>query len=126
MTKKPRKATAKRAPAAKKARTAAVDENISALARHSKELNRHSAALTMHAAVVTSVSAKQLVYSVLGEPLTLPDTTTLSKLLFDFEALAGLAEAIQARGVKVDTGLVQACKTVGDLVKVVAAAMSKG
>jgi hypothetical protein len=41
----------------------------------------------------------------------------------DFLALAGTAARIRARGVKVDTGLVQACTTVGDLVKVVAAAM---
>jgi hypothetical protein len=42
----------------------------------------------------------------------------------DFEALAGTAAAIKARGVNVDTGLVQRCKTIADLVKVVAAAMS--
>jgi hypothetical protein len=125
MSKKPREAKAKRAPTAKKARATAANENISALTRHTKELNRHSVALATHAAVMTGVSAKQLVYSVLGEPPTLPDTTPLSKLGFDFEALAGLAAAIRARGVNVDTGLVQACKTVADLVKVVSAVMSK-
>jgi hypothetical protein len=72
---------------------------------------------------VTGVSAKQLVYSVLGEPTTLPDTTKLSALNYNFEALAGLAAAIRARGVNVDTGAIQACTTVADVVKVVSAAM---
>jgi hypothetical protein len=106
------------------ARAKALDENISALARHTKALNRNTAALAAHTAIMAGVSAKQLVYSVLGEPPTLPDTTPLSKLGLDPEALAGTAAAIKAHGVNVDTGLVQACKTVADLVKVVAAAMS--
>jgi hypothetical protein len=105
-------------------RAKALDENISALARHTKALNRSSDALAAHTVIMSGVSAKQLVYSVLGEPLTLPDTTPLSKLLLDFGALAGTAAAIRARGVNVDTGLVQACKTIADLVKVVVAALS--
>lgn len=108
----------------KSAQSTALQENTSALARHTKELNRNSAALATHTAVLSDVSARRLVYSVLNEPLTLPDTTPLSKLGLDFEALAGTAAAIKARGVNVDTGLVQACKTIADLVKVVAAAMS--
>jgi hypothetical protein len=108
------------------ARAKALDANITALARHTKALNRNTAALATHTAMLSSVGPKQLVYSVLGEPLTLPDTTPLSKLDLDFGALAGTAVAIRARGVKVDTGLVQACTTIADLVKVVAAAMAKG
>ncbi len=107
----------------KSANANALEENTSALVRHTKELTRNSAALAAHTAIVTGVSAKQLVYSVLQEPLTVPDTTPLSKLLLDGPALAGTAEIIKARGVNVDTGLVQACKTIADLVKVVAAAM---
>jgi hypothetical protein len=101
----------KRSSTANRARAKALDENISALARHTKALNRNSAALAAHTAVLGGVSAKQLVYSVLGEPLTLPDTTPLSKLGLEFDALAGTAAAIKARGVNVDTGLVQACMT---------------
>jgi putative chitinase len=68
--------------------------------------------------------ATLLVYSVLQEPLTLPDTTPLSTLLLDGEALIGTANRIKARGVNVDTGLVQRCTTIADLVHVVAATMS--
>lgn len=120
MSKKLRKTATTR----KNARTTALQENISALARHTKELNRNSAALAAHSTILNDVSARRLVYSVLNEPLTLPDTTPLSKLGLDFEALAGTAAAIRARGVNVDTGLVQACKTIADIVKVVAAAMT--
>jgi hypothetical protein len=120
MGKKPKKGSS----TANRSRAKALDENISALARHTKALNRNSAALAAHTAILSGVSAKQLVYSVLGEPLTLPDTTPLSKLGLDFDALAGTAAAIKARGVNVDSGLVQACKTIADLVKVVAAAVS--
>jgi hypothetical protein len=127
MGKKPRKGLS----TAKSARATALQENHSAVLRHTKavvrhtrEVERNSAALAAHTAVLTDVSARQLVYSVLNEPLTLPDTTPLSKLLLDGEALAGTAAAIRARGVKVDTGAVQACKTIADLVKVVKAAMS--
>ncbi len=121
-----KKAKAKKAPAAKNAHAAAVNENIAAIKRHTKQLNVSSAALATHAAVMTGVSAKQLVYSVLDEPQTLPDTTKLSDLDYDFGALAGLASAIQARGIDVDTGLIQACKTIADVVRVVSATMSKG
>jgi hypothetical protein len=119
-----RSVKAKRSPTPDSARAKALDENIAALARHTKALNRNSAALAAHTAVMAGLSARQIVYSVLDEPPTLPDTTPLSKLGLEFEALAGTAAAIKARGVNVDTGLVQACKTVADLVKVVAAAMS--
>ena len=105
------------------ARAKALDENTAALARHTKELDRNSAVLAAHTVVVARISAKQLVYDVLEEPLTLPDTTPLSKLGLDFKALAGTAALIRARGVNVDTGLVQACKKIADLVKVVSAAM---
>jgi hypothetical protein len=105
------------------ARVKVLEENTAALARHTKELHRNSSALAAHTVVMARVSAKQLVYSVLEEPLTLPDTTPLSKLLLDSEALAGTASAIRELGVNVDTGLVQACKTIADLVRVVAAAM---
>jgi hypothetical protein len=126
MSKQPTKGsgTSKGPSTPNSARANALSENITALARHTKALNRNAAALDTHTAVMSSSSAKQLVYSVLGEPLTLPDTTPLSKLALDFGALAGTAAAIRARGVKVDTGLVQACKTIADLVKVVAAALS--
>jgi aryl carrier-like protein len=116
------KKSRKRSTTGKKAPTV-LKENLSAVARHTKELNRNSAALAAHTAILSHVSAKQLVYSVLQEPLTLPEKTKLSALGLDFLALAGTAARIRARGVKVDTGLVQACTTVGDLVKVVAAAM---
>lgn len=69
--------------------------------------------------------ATQLVYSVLQEPLTLSDQTSLGDLGLNYEALAGTAAAIKARGVNVDTGLVQACTTIAQLVEVVAAAMKK-
>jgi hypothetical protein len=69
--------------------------------------------------------AKQLVYRILQQKLTVPDTTPLSKLLLNRIALAGTAELIQEQGVKVDTGLVQDCTTIADLVEVVAAAMKK-
>lgn len=130
MTKKAKKTKAKKAKANKLSRgpkatlDAAIKKNVSALVEHTEVLNQHSAALATHAHVMLGVSAKQLVYSVLGEPESLPDTTPLSKLGFDTEALAGLAEAIQERGVNVDTGLVQSCKKVFDLVRVVSAAMS--
>jgi hypothetical protein len=119
------KKTSKSSSTAKKARANALNENIAALSRHTKALNRSSAALVAHTAVMSGVSAKQLVYSVLGEPLSLSDTTPLSKLGLDFEALSGTAAAIKARGVNVDTGLVQACKTIADLVKVVTSAIKK-
>jgi hypothetical protein len=125
VARKAKKTAKKGSPTANSARTNALSENVSALARHTKALNRNAAALDMHTAVLSSSSAKQLVYSVLGEPLSLPDTTPLSKLGLDFEALAGTAAAIKAGGVIVDTGLVQACTTIADLVKVVAAAMKK-
>jgi len=125
MTKKAKKAKAtKRTRAPKGARGAAITKNISALDKHTEMLNQYSATLATHALVMRGVSAKQLVYSVLGEPESLPDTTPLSKLGFDFEALAGLAEAFQERGVKVDTGLIQSCKKVSDLVKAVSSAIS--
>ena len=125
MTKKSKKAKAKkRTHASKVARGAAIRKNISSLAEHTELLNQYSATLATHAQIMRGVSAKQLVYSVLGEPESLPDTTPLSKLGFDFEALAGLAEAIQERGVKVDTGLIQSCKKVSDLVKAVSSVMS--
>jgi hypothetical protein len=120
MGKKP----SKRVTTAKSAHAKALQKNISALARHTRELNRNSTALAGHTAVLKDVTARRLVYSVLNEPLTLPDKTPLSKLGLDFEALAGTAAAIRARGVNVDTGAVQACKTIANLVKVVAAAMS--
>ncbi|MEA2821761.1 MAG: hypothetical protein QOJ86_3765 [Bradyrhizobium sp.] len=104
-------------------RAKVLDENTAALSRHTKELHRNSAVLAAHTVVMAGISAKQLVYDVLEEPLTLPDTTPLSKLGLDFKALAGTAALIRARGVKVDTGLVQACKKIADLVKVVSAAM---
>lgn len=127
MSKTARKAKpkAKPAPAAKDAQAAAINENIAAIKRHTKQLTVSSAALATHATVMTGISAKQLVYSVLGEPATLPDTTKLSDLGYDPAALAGLASAIQARGIDVDTGLIQACNTVADVVKAVSAAMSK-
>jgi hypothetical protein len=120
MGKPPRKA----APTAKAAQTKALNDNTTALARHTKQLNLNAAALAAHTAIMAGVSAKQLVYSVLGEPLTLPDTTPLSKLGLDYDALAGTAAAIRARGVDVDTGLVQSCTTIADLIKAVTAAMS--
>jgi hypothetical protein len=122
MVKKPRKGSS----SIRRGHAKALNDNTSALARHTEALNRNSAALAMHTAVlsgVSGVSASQLVYSVLGEPQTLPNTTPLSKLGLDSAALAGTAAAIRARGVNVDTGLVQACKTIADLVKVVAATM---
>jgi hypothetical protein len=119
------KKSRKKSTTSQTAHTRAVGENAAALLRHTDELNRHSAALAAHTAILSDVSARQLVYSVLNEPLTLPDTTPLSKLGLDFQALAGTAAAIRARGVKVDTGLVQACKTIANLVRVVAAAMSR-
>jgi hypothetical protein len=119
------KKSRKKSTTSKTAHTRAIGQNASALLRHTNELNRHSAALAAHTAILSDVSARQLVYSILNEPLTLPDTTPLSKLGLDFQALAGTAAAIRARGVKVDTGLVQACKTIANLVRVVAAAMSR-
>ncbi len=71
-----------------------------------------------------SVSARQLVYSVLRETLgdlPLNDDMKLSKLGFDKPSLAGVAAKIRARGVPVDTGAIQRCTTVGQIVKVVAA-----
>jgi len=125
-TKRPAKRSGKAKASAKPniARAKALADNTAALARHTKELHRNSAALATHAAVIGGVSAKELVYSVLEEPLTLPETTPLSKLLLNFKALAGTAALIRARGVNVDTGLVQACKTIADLIKVVAAAIA--
>jgi hypothetical protein len=119
MAKKPRK----RSTTAKKARATILKENLTAVARHTKELHRNSAALAAHTAILSGVNARQLVYSVLNEPQTLPDTTLLSRLGLDFQALAGTAAAIRARGVNVATGLVQACRTIANLVTVVAAAM---
>jgi hypothetical protein len=69
---------AKKAASPNSTRAAALDQNISAIVRHTKALNRNSAALTAHTAILSSVSAKQLVYSILGEPLSLPDTTPLN------------------------------------------------
>ena len=114
---------ARKAPTTGKSSHAkALHENMSALLRNTKELTRNSRALAAHSTVLAGITARRLVYSVLNEPLTLPDTTPLAKLALDYEALAGTAAAIRARGVNVDTGLVQACKTIADLIRVVAAA----
>jgi hypothetical protein len=115
MTKKPSAGK----PPANTAHAKALQQNTAALERHTEELTRSSAALAMHTAVLGHISTKQLVYSVLNEPLTLADTTKLSKLGLNFAALAGTAKKIRERGVNVDTGLVQACTTIKDLVKVV-------
>src|SRR5262245_57239810 len=104
MSNKPR-----RGSKGKNVQAIALKQNIAALGRHTKELKLSSAALAAHTEVVTNVSARHLVYSVLNEPLTLPDTTLLSDLGLDPGALFGTAESIRARGVKVDTGAVQAC-----------------
>jgi hypothetical protein len=93
-----------------------------AMAKHSATLLRATRTLQRRTTALVGTSARQLVYSLLGEPLTLPDTTPLSKLGYDWEALAGLAAEIRAHGVNVDTGAVQLCKTIADLIKVVAAA----
>jgi hypothetical protein len=123
MAKKTRSTPVKKTTAKKKsAHATALEANAVALGQHTKELTRNSAALAAHTATVHHINARLLVYSVLNEPLTLSDTTQLSKLGLDFQALAGTAAAIRARGVNVDTGLVQACKTIADIVKVVAAA----
>ena len=118
-----KKAKAKKSTVATDAHTKAIKENISALTRHTAELKRHSKALVMSTAITTAGNAKQIVYSVLNEPLTLSDQTPLSKLGLDFEALSYTAVLIRNHGVSVATGLVQACKKIADLVKVVAAAM---
>lgn len=120
-----RSVKAKKSSKPKNARAKALDENSAALARHTRALDRNSVALAAHRAAMSGVSAKQLVYDVLDEPLTLPDTTPLSKLGLDFKALAGTAALIKARGVNVQTGLVQACKKIVDLVNVVSAAMGR-
>ncbi len=99
MAKKP----VKKASAAKTKRVSPLKANTSALVRHTKELERNAVALATHTKILHQISARQLVYDILQEPLTLPDTTPLSKLLLDSEALAGTAAAIRARGVNVDT-----------------------
>src|SRR4051812_34388906 len=103
MAKKNRRPSAKK----KSSRISALEENTLALKVHTKELARNAVALAAHTAILQDDRAKRLVYSVLQEPLTLPDTTLLSKLLLDEEALGGTAKEIQKRGVNVDTGLVQ-------------------
>lgn len=117
MTKKPSAGK----PPANTAHAKAVQQNTAALAHHTKQLTHSSAALAMHTAVLNHVSAKQLVYDILHEPLTLSDKTKLSQLAVNTSALAA---RIKTRGVKVDTGLVEACKTIADVVKVVEAALA--
>lgn len=113
---------AKRSTKPKGTRAHALEQNHKAIVRHTHELTRNSAALAAHTRTLVHVNARQLVYSVLQEPVTLPDSTQLSALGLDFPALAGTAAEIRARGVNVDTGAVQACKTIKDLINVVAAA----
>lgn len=120
MGKVPRKKSA----VTKAAHNTAIRENISALKRHTKELHRNAAVLATHSAVLSRITAKQIVYSVVNEPLTLPDATPLSKCGLDFNSLAGTAAKIRNEyRVQVDDGPVQACKTIADLIKVVTAAM---
>ena len=119
------------------------------LARHSAALRAHTKALIQHTKKLTAATAKmdamkasldkhfkahaitppttasQLVYSCLadyGLKSPVPSTTKLSDLGFDTPALAGLAADIRGHGVSVDTGAIQACTTIADVIKVVAAA----
>jgi hypothetical protein len=100
----------------------ALEQHTATLLHHSKAIQRQSLALAARTLALSSTSAKVLVYSILSEPLTLPDSTPLSKLGLDAAALAGTAAAIRARGVDVQVGAVQACTTIAQLVEVVAAA----
>lgn len=110
-----------------KSRTSAADLHTAELKKHSRELKKHADALATHTLAMmmtTPVDAHKLVYSILSEfsatPLT--DATKLSDLGFDVPALAGLAAKIRALGAPVDTGAIQACTTVGDVVTVVSRA----
>ena len=124
----------------------AAAKHAAALEKHSEALKSHVDAMTALAASNKSLTAalkkqsetlaatlpstpRQFVYSVLADyGLTSPvrDTTKLAALGFDNLALAGLAQEINGRhwrGVSVDTGAIQACVTIGDVIKVVAAAL---
>ena len=94
----------KRSSAGKSTHANALDKNRKALEHHTKELTRHAAAMAMHTATLLRINARQFVYSILQEPLTLPDSTPLIKLGLDPGALTGTAAEIRARGVNVDTG----------------------
>jgi hypothetical protein len=118
--------------------TEALRQHTKALLQHSKSLtsvvssmNTLTGALNIHAtALVTTppATASQLVYSCLadyGLKSPVPTSTNLSDLGFDTAALAGLAADINGRkwhGVYVDTGAIQYCTTIADVIKVVTAA----
>lgn len=118
--------------------TAALQKHTGALLQHSESLKAAAssmdaltAALNAHATALATTppaTASQLVYSCLadyGLQSPVPTTTNLSDLGFDDAALAGLAADINGRnwhGVHVDTGAIQACTTIADVIKVVTAA----
>jgi hypothetical protein len=99
----------------------ALKENTAALKAHTRALKAHTAAL----AALTPSTVMQFVYGVLGAPLTLPPSTTLAALGWDPGSLSGLAQEINDRnwhGKQVDVGAIQRCKTISDVIAVVAAA----
>jgi hypothetical protein len=64
-------------------------------------------------------NAQAVVYAAIHETIRqeFNDDTKLDSLGFDVLALAGLAVKIRRRGIPVDTGAVQSCESVGDVVK---------
>jgi aryl carrier-like protein len=105
----------------KRPATSTTNKLITTLQQHTDALKAHTAALTKSA----PINARQLVYSVLRDSFptaTLKDTTNLSDLGYDEAGLAALAARIRAQGVEVDTGAIQDCTTIGDVIAAVQAA----
>jgi hypothetical protein len=123
-----------------------LKKHTAALQHHSEQLKLHTDAIAANTAsnkamasaltkqsnalaATIPATARQFVYSVLadfGLKTPVPDTTKLADLGFDVPALAGLADEINGRhwkGVHVDTGAIQACVTIANVITVVAAAM---
>jgi hypothetical protein len=134
MAKKPspkKRGSAKGQSTAIEAHTKALKEHARALSGHAASMKSLTTALNQHSkalALAPPATASQLVYSCLadfGLKTPVPDSTKLSALGFDTAALAGLAGDINGRhwhGVHVDTGAVQACSTIADVIEVVSAA----
>ena len=72
--------------------TQAMQKHTAALLQHTQALKQNSIAVAAHTAALAPSTAKQLVYTVLGLPFTVPEGTSLAKLHFDGPAL-GVAAA---------------------------------
>ena len=102
----------------------ALKANTAALKAHTLALKQHTAALVAHTAALPPTTATQFVYSMIPAPSSLPPTTPLAKFGWNAGNLGGLASRINAQhwhGVHVDTGLIQQCTTIADVISAVEA-----